>query len=105
VGILFTALVMCFPNLVLDRNFVLESVIMSRIIIGFYTHPHDFNMAFIRMLVHGPSPDPSNQEGSWRAAGLQRDRVLPAAAFAREQWPSEGLQGARWESDGEWVVG
>ena len=45
-----------------------------------------------------------NQEGSRRAAGLQRDRVLPAAAFAREQWPSEGLQGARWERDGEWVV-
>lgn len=46
-----------------------------------------------------------NQEGSRRAAGLQRDRVLLAAAFAREQWPSEGLQGARWERDGEWVVG
>ena len=35
---------------------------MSRIIIGFYTHPHDFNMAFIRMLVHGPSPDPATRK-------------------------------------------
>ena len=55
-------------------------------------------------MVHPLTPA-VNQEGSRRAAGLQRDRVLPAAAFAREQWPSEGLHGARWERDGDWVVG
>lgn len=54
-------------------------------------------------MVHPLTPG-ANQERSWRAAGLQRDRVLLAATFARKQWPSEGLQGAHWERDGDWVV-
>ena len=37
---------------------------------------------------------PCPEEGPWRAADLQRDRVLPASTDARDQRPAEGLQGA-----------
>lgn len=77
----------------LDHKFIFESIRMSKVI-EFYTHRHDFNMAFTPWWAQPLTPA-VNQEGPRRAAGLQRDRVLLAAVFAREQWPSEGLQGAQ----------